>query len=157
MALPHPGMWSSDHMVAGANGGGHSRGGSGRRKWGSNHARGRERGTVCVTIGSTLGARRRRRWGSGVTEAMTSTMAAMEELGAHGEDDPRSWSLLWRTPKSSVVHKYAIGAAGIGRHASTESNRRRRSELRGGADALWRSVLDISGQNRQLVGQGHGI
>ena len=95
--------------------------------------------------------------GLGVTKAMTSTMAAMEELGAHGEDDPRSWSLLWRTPKSSVVHKDAIGAAGIDRRASTELNRRRRSELRGGEDALWRSVLDISGQNRQLVGQGHGI
>ena len=78
---------------------------------------------------------------------MTSTMAAMEELGAHGEYDPWSWSLIWRTPKSSVVHKYAIGATGIGRHASTESNRRRRSELRGGEDGCgalcWISLVKI--------------
>ena len=84
-------------------------------------------------------------------------MAGMAELGARREENPSSWRLLWRKPTSSLVHHDARGAGGIDRRASMALNRRRQSETGGGEDALWRSMLDISGQNRQLVGQGHGI
>lgn len=53
------------------------------------HARGRERETWCVRFWRSLGARWRRRWGSGKSGARTSKTAAMAGLGPRGEEGLR--------------------------------------------------------------------